>query len=219
MLPGRGTAVELAFFKRFTATKIATYDTPPLSTRSFQLVGLSFGYATAVYVAYVLLGMIFLCHDTEAQAFVRRVVDSMLPAAQSLAGCTLEEEVVFASEIQHFLSVAFPTYDAAFVASLRAKWMDAAMVQMRRERRLLDASEKVDKAMEDAKTSWRADVTQHGLKHCALPSCDKQEASVQQQILFRVSLRVVLLRGARGVSLEGAQAGLPRNHGRAAGCG
>ena len=36
--------------------------------------------------------------------------------------------------------------------------------------------------------------------------------------LFRVSLRVVLLRGARGAALEGAQAGLPRNLGITACC-
>ena len=54
------------------------------------------------------------------------------------------------------------------------------MVQMRRERHLLDASEEVEKNMEAGKTRRRADVAQHGLKHCALPSCDKREASVQQ---------------------------------------
>ena len=34
--------------------------------------------------------------------------------------------------------------------------------------------------MEDDKARWRTDVAQYGLKHCALPSCDKREASVQQ---------------------------------------
>ena len=34
--------------------------------------------------------------------------------------------------------------------------------------------------MEDDKTRWRADVAQHGLKHCALPSCDKREVCVRQ---------------------------------------
>ena len=92
------------------------------------------------------------------------------------------------------------------------------MVQMRRERDLLDVSGKIEKNIEDGRTRRRADVAEHGLKHCSLPSCDKREASVQQQILFRVSLRVVLLRGARGAALDGAQANLSRNHGREAGC-
>ena len=56
MLPGRGTAVELAFFKRFTVTNGAILDRPPLSTRDLQLAGLSFGYATAVLAADILLG-------------------------------------------------------------------------------------------------------------------------------------------------------------------
>ena len=54
------------------------------------------------------------------------------------------------------------------------------MVQMRRKRHSLNALEKVEKVLEDDQTRWRADVEQHGLKHCALPSCDKIEASVQQ---------------------------------------
>ena len=54
------------------------------------------------------------------------------------------------------------------------------MVQMRRERHLLDASEEAQKVMEDQETRWRADVAQHGLKRCALPSCDKSEVCVRQ---------------------------------------
>ena len=54
------------------------------------------------------------------------------------------------------------------------------MVQMRRERGLLYASEMIEKLREEGEARWRADVAQHGLKHCALPSCDKPEVSVQQ---------------------------------------
>ena len=54
------------------------------------------------------------------------------------------------------------------------------MVQMRTERRLLDVSEVVNKQVEVDTASWRADVAEHGLKECALPSCNKRAASVQQ---------------------------------------
>ena len=54
------------------------------------------------------------------------------------------------------------------------------MMQMRRERCLLDTSEKVGKLIEEAETSRLADIAEHGLKRCALPSCDKREASVEQ---------------------------------------
>ena len=182
MLPGRGTAVELAFFKRFThtAANVALLNRPPSSTRELQLVGLSFGYATAVLAADMLLGLLCVRRDSEAQAFVLRVVECMLPATRCLAEFVLGDEFAFSSKIQQVLSGAFPTYDAAFVASLRAKWTAAAMVQMCRARGLLDVSEKVENFIEDDKTRWRADIAQHGLEHCALPSCDKLEASVQQ---------------------------------------
>ena len=180
MLPGRGTAVELTFFERYETTRHATFEAPALSPRELQLAGLSMGYATAVLAAYLLLKLPSLRRDFEAQAFALRVVDCMLPAARSLIGYTLGEEIGFASAMQRALSGAFPTYDAAFVASLRAKWSAAAMVQMCRERHLLDASERTKKVTEDSEANWRADVAEHGLKHCALPSCDKKEASVQQ---------------------------------------
>ena len=180
MLPGRGTAVELAFFKRFKATERAEFDDPPLPARSLQLVGLSLGYATAVLAAHLLLKLLSERPNIEAQAFVQRVVDCMLPAARSLADTTLGEEFIFAAIMHNTLSGVWPLYDAAFVASLRSKWTAAAMVQMRRERNLLDASEKVKKVIERDDARWRADFAEHGLKHCALPSCDKREASVQQ---------------------------------------
>ena len=69
MLPGRGTAVELAFFKRYKATKHATFNWPPPSTRDMQLAGLSLGYATAVLAANVLLSLLFFRHDSEVHAF------------------------------------------------------------------------------------------------------------------------------------------------------
>ena len=112
-------------------------------------------------------------------AFVLRVVDCMLPATRNSTGFTLGEEIDFAHAIQGALSGAFP-YDATFVASLRSKWTSAAMVQMRRERGSWDVSEEVNQYMKEDTARWGADVAKHGLKECALPSCDKREASVQQ---------------------------------------
>ena len=181
LLPGRVTAVETAFFKRFMAIKHATLDEPQLPTRLLQVVGLSVGYATVVLAAELLLRRLHLHHGNEAQAFVLRVVDCMLPAARSLPEIVFPEEIVFASTIEQVLSGAFPAeFDAAFVASLRIRWTAAVMVQMRRERSMLDASKQNEKMIEKDETRWSADVAEHGLKRCALPSCDKIEASVLQ---------------------------------------
>ena len=177
---GTGHPVELAFSKRYSATKNNAFRHPPLSSRELQLVGLSLGYATALRAAGGMLALLCSRRDVEAvRAFVLRVVDCMLPAARSLPEYTLADEFNLASTVQQVLSDAF-TYDAIFIASLRSKWSAAEMVQMRRERSLLDALEKVDQTMEADKARWRADVAEHGLKECALPSCDKREASVQQ---------------------------------------
>ena len=166
MLPGRGTAVELVFFKGYETTKSVAFDAPTMPTRVLQLAGLSMGYATAVLAAELLLSFLMLRSSRHDVAFVLRVVDCMLPAARSLSEITLPVKICFAS--------------ATFLTSLRTKWTAAAMVQMRRERGLLDVSETVKQAIGDGETRWRADVVEHGLKHCALPSCDKREASVQQ---------------------------------------
>ena len=54
------------------------------------------------------------------------------------------------------------------------------MMQMRRERGLLDTAETINQAVDRDKTRWRKDVAEHGLMECALPSCGKREASVMQ---------------------------------------
>ena len=180
MLPGRGTAVELAFFKRFTVIRDTACGEPPLSSRHLQLVGLSLGYATTLRAATQLLTLLCVRRDFEGvQAFVLRVVDCMLPATRSLTGVTLREELAFADMIQSALSGAFP-YDATFVASLRSKWSSADVMEMRRKRGLLDVSQKVDKTVKEHTERLRKDIAKHGLMDCALPSCGKREASVGQ---------------------------------------
>ena len=51
---------------------------------------------------------------------------------------------------------------------------------MRAERRLDDGSAEIKGASARVQAARRADIAAHGLKSCALPSCDKQEATVQQ---------------------------------------
>ena len=185
MLPGRGTAVELAY-KQFLQLMRAVFDKPPLAARLLQLNGLSLGYATAVEAARVVLGSLVTntglnAHGVNhAQAFVLRVVDSMQPAARSLTDCRLAEEISLTFHLQQALTGHFPELNAAFVASLHMKWTAASMVQMRRARDLLDASDTIKGALERDKACWRADVAKHGLKECALPSCGKREVSVGQ---------------------------------------
>ena len=142
MLPGRGTALELAFSKRFATTKHAVLQEPPPSKRELQLAGLSLGYASAVRAANLLLD--FLHYGTTAQAFILCVVDSMLPAARNLSyqesgvmkSIRLPEELVFACNVQQTLEQAgkFSAREAAFIASLRTKWTTVSMVQMCRDR-------------------------------------------------------------------------------------
>ena len=213
----------------YEATKKTMNDRPPLSARNLQLVGLSLGYATAVLVAEQLLRELVFRHDVirdvEAQAFVLRMVDCMQLAARSLkTEITLGEEVTFAS------------FDSA-----RTFW---CLSRIRRNVYRL-AAYKMDCCSDDADVpgTWlggsnRESRTKHpsrqnklarrrsGARPEALrPAVVRQAGGVRAvvQILFRVSLRVVLLRGARGAALDGAQAGaqagLPRNYGRAAGCG
>ena len=107
MLPGRGTAAELAFGKRFEATKNATFDAPTMPACGLQLAGLSLGYATAVYAANLLFSFLVYRHDVEAQAFVVRVVDCMLLAARSLPALTHGQETDFASTMQKVISGAY----------------------------------------------------------------------------------------------------------------
>ena len=67
ILPGRGTAVELAFFKRYMATMHTAFSLHPLSSHRLQLVGLSLGYATALRAAHRLLAL--FCLPTQKPLF------------------------------------------------------------------------------------------------------------------------------------------------------
>ena len=58
--------------------------------------------------------------------------------------------------------------------------MAPALVTMRAERKLADPSAVAEAAVARAVAAFRADIAAHGLKQCALPSCDTQEATVQQ---------------------------------------
>ena len=89
------------------------------------------------------------------------------------------------------------------------------MVQLRRERGLWDVSEEAKKYIKDDTAWWRADVAEHGLKHCALPSCDKWEASVQQYKYCSACRSVWYCSAEHGALhwADGAQAHLPRDGG------
>ena len=97
MLPGRGTELELAFYKLFMMMKHAAMRAPPPSTRELQLVGLCFGYSSAVCCADLLLNFAKVRHDASGQAFVLRVIDCMLLAARSMHDVTLFDEDIFES--------------------------------------------------------------------------------------------------------------------------
>ena len=58
--------------------------------------------------------------------------------------------------------------------------MAPALVAMRAERRLADVSAQTKAAEAQHDAAYRADIAAHGLKTCSLPSCGKQEVTVQQ---------------------------------------
>ena len=189
MLPGRGTAVELVFFKRLIQLKRVVVGVQPFSARELQLESLSLGYATAVATVRLVLrctvGWAGVNADElqKAQEFALRVVDNMQQAAGSLAEYRLPAEVLLASFLQKIVDGAYPFIDAVFVAALRTKWTAAAMVQMCRARRLLDDStERTKRVIEGNKAKLRADIAKYGLKERALPACGKREASVGEHV-------------------------------------
>ena len=184
MLPGRGTAVETAFYKQFTTTTKRVLLAAPMSARALQLFGLSLGYTTSVGAATLFLSWLrkatLFPEAQDLQAFVLRVLDCVLPASRSLKDVTLGEEILFAARIDAFEVRYYPAMDPAFLAALRSKWKTAAMVAMRKARGLDSAEEHRMRMANMADADRRADIAEFGLMECALPSCGKREASVQQ---------------------------------------
>ena len=185
VLPGRGTAVETAFFKQYLTTADFVEAKPTPSARYLQLHGLSLGYATAVDAAAQALGLLrrasTLRPDAQVlHAFVLRVMACMLPASRSLTEILLGDELGFAFRMHQIELRAPPAMDPTYLAVLRSKWTTSAMIAMRRARGLNHVEEQWRNAYHTTDAARRADIAEHSLKECALPSCGKLEASVQQ---------------------------------------
>ena len=184
MLPGRGTAVETAFFKTFTTTSCVVFS-EQMSSRHLLLAGLSLGYATAVAAVSQALeslrrAYIGLSNVEDLKAFVLCVVDCMLPVSRTLKDFVFVEEHAFAYQMNQLERGLHAAMDPAFLAALHHKWTTSEMVAMRRARgldRAIECRRDVDNMCDAVR---RADIAAHGPKECALPSCGKREASVGQ---------------------------------------
>ena len=179
----RCTTDEVQYFRRLVVS-----HAPAPSARNHVLVGFVVGYATALDAARLMLQRFAVRHiplsaaeRCSAEAFVLRAVDLILPASRSLCGMNPGEEMRLINTINLTLKASQLQSDA-FVAILRAKWMAPAMVAVRDKRGINEAQLSVDISGNVARVAANraADIKEHGLKRCALPSCDKREAMVKQ---------------------------------------
>ena len=151
--------------------------------RALQVEGNAFVYAAALTLGHFVLLRLCLQEPSPerellaAKAFIMRLVDAMLPASRLLQ-LTMAEETAFSGVCDVVMFRGNPR--DAFVAALKGKWMAPAMVAMRHARGLADAVPEARSNMKRFQAHQREDVAANGLKTCALPSCDKREASVMQ---------------------------------------
>lgn len=134
---------------------------------------------TRVVLTHEVLALqgLFPEREQATQAFVLRVVDLMLPATAAVNLSAVGEEKGFTSILLNLF--ARPPFDD-FVTALLSKWTQPAMVAMRRAREMEDVLAESVEVLEGEQSRRRDDVAEHGLKICSLPSCDKEEATVQQ---------------------------------------
>ena len=72
-------------------------------------------------------------------------------------------------------------YDPAFCAAVRRKWRSGVVWKVLRARGGLQTGIAQCQITNDGfKARELADVAKHGLRDCALPSCDKTEATVKE---------------------------------------
>ena len=182
LLPGRCTAAERACYAVCVEATLHHSNARACTATQLRLFSTGVGYATACHAATNLLRC---CEEATlsppdeklAHAFVLRLVDCMLPAAASLGGLTLGEEIRLASR----LCKLFRTHrDEPFWATLHAKWTSSATAAMRHQRNLHDVSSLVRALRREASARQRADVAEVGLKRCGLHSCAKEEVAVRE---------------------------------------
>ena len=102
----------------------------------------------------------------------------MVAASHSLEGVALGEEGRFANVI-NFTFAHNPPIPDDFLTTLRGIWAPPDLAGLRL-RRLLPHFLYKDEATNALEAARQKDVAKQGLQCCALPSCDKREASVGQ---------------------------------------
>ena len=161
-----------------------TANRPAVEQWKLRLLGACVGYAALLGCARGVLHRIMCCAPEggvwSSHGFVLgRAVNAMPIAAGHLSGGALEEEETFVSDVERLLEHGHP--DATFIAAVRAKWSTEQHAAMLRDRRLLQCAHvSVEETRKRFEVKREADVAQHGLHPCSLPSCHKREATVKQ---------------------------------------
>ena len=109
-------------------------------------------------------------------------------------------------------------YGSAFCAAVLRKWRSNAVSSVLRARGVLQtgvADHEQSRAEFEARQ--RANIAEHGLRDCALPSCSKTEKTVTEFSLCAGCRAQVYCCLEPGAGLEGAQKRVQRDGGGAAG--
>lgn len=159
----------------------------PLQARELEMQGRCVGVSAAVEAATWVLDRLFAdpplgrANERASERFVLRVIAAVLPAAGRLGLSLHTEEARLTGVVKGVLDNNQHTGDS-FINALRAAWNDPELVAMRNDHGFEDSEivPQMKADSEKARAKQRADAEAHGLKRCALPSCDKREATVLQ---------------------------------------
>ena len=183
LLPGtiREEEMDYAVHEKVTGFKAIKNKPgpPPAMLRSLASV---MGYGTLVMGMFVSVELLRLPWWSAAQkrsveSFVLRGLD-VIPRITGLAHTIAGEDDLVAM-VERRMNPR--DYDPAFCAAVLRKWRSEAVTSVLRARGALQTGiANVEQSDAEFEARKRADISKHGFRDCALPSCSKTEKTVKE---------------------------------------
>ena len=156
---------------------------PVPSPAQLQTLASAMGYTTLMLAMYRSLDLLVhplwpAAQKRTVESFILQGLDVIPRTAGVPAGMAGGEDRVV-SIIEQLMSTR--TFDATFCAAVLRKWRSDAVSGVLQARGvLLTGVADVQRNRAEFYARQRADVAKHGLRSCALPSCDKTEKTVKE---------------------------------------
>ena len=183
LLPGTIREVELDYEAHAQAAALKARNDPVPPPFVLRTLASTMGYNTLLSAMFRSLGLLqhplwATVQKTMVESFALRGLD-VIPRTAGIPANMIPYEGDLVAKIERRMNAR--DYGSAFCAAVLRKWRSNAVSSVLRAHGILQTGvEKHEQDSAEYKARQRADVSMHGLRDCALPSCSKTEKTVKE---------------------------------------